>query len=209
MKRFWFVLVLLGFVGCGWRENAAEERVEAVEPTTVVEAVAPTPAVEETPTPAAEDASGQLVFATSFEESYDGIEAVGGIVERSTVYVRSGEYSVVVAARSEPWHGLALDVTEMATPGGSYMFSVWVRNPGHWRTGFQLMIIVDGQASVMYGSEAAIVLNPDLWTNLVGYFEMPAAAENVKLAVQTQDDAHQVFFVDDVSLYSQAAHISG
>jgi len=205
MKRFILAvaaLAVFGIVGCGLFDREWVELDEMVMPT-LMEADEPTPVELEEPTLVEEaEEYGELIFATSFDEGYDGVEALGAVIERASVYMRSGDYAMMVAARSETWHGMALDVTDLAAPGGSYMYSLWVKNPGHWRTGFQLAIIIDGETSIMYGEYAAITLNPGQWTRLVGFFEMPTGGETVKLAVQTREDAHQVFFVDDLSLYA-------
>ena len=145
-----------------------------------------------------------IIMETSFETGYDGIEPLGDsvIIERSSFYVRTGNYSLMVAGRTHDSHGIVLDVTDFARHDGLYEFSLWTFNPSHMPITFQLVAISGESHVTMNGNYSELTVRPGGWVQLVGYMpaNLPDGSGLESVSLQTRGDAVATFFVDDVTV---------
>ena len=142
-------------------------------------------------------------LTAGFEDGTDGWGARGDGVQvtRTTTAARTGEASLLVTGRTQPWHGATVDVTEALPVGQAVEISVWARlAPGQQPASLKVTVQRDNDGASAYEgvAGASATVSADGWTQLKGTYTLGATADAAQVYVE--GPVGTSFLLDDFSL---------
>lgn len=195
--------------GSWWHRPRVDEHLSARRKARaaglLVVAVAAAPLALATPSVAAPD--DVVVLADDFEETLGSWRAHGPASVDLAPLGHESASSMLVADRSESWHGAETDVVGLLAPGGTYTVSAWVRlAAGEVDTEVKITV---AETPAAYTTVAApVVATDDAWVELTGTYTMPAALTAGALYLEATG-AETSFMVDDVQITGPALSDGG
>ncbi|MCL2047250.1 MAG: endo-1,4-beta-xylanase [Defluviitaleaceae bacterium] len=198
MKKFLILILLLAFSACtdsmpletqleAQQESQPELHQQAQTQTT------PEPIVAFTETPQNHD-------IISFESGDYGFFARGfEQLSRTSEASHTGEFSLKVTGRNEPWNGIAVNVTEQAVAFEEHAFSMWVM-PVDEDTSFVLSaeFIKDGEPFWRNFGGASVTARAGEWSFIGGtlsFYDFDTVNVYIETNLAGKDTD---FFIDDV-----------
>lgn len=111
---------------------------------------------------------------------------------------RSGEWSLAVTGRTEPWNGPARDITALVSPGKTYRFSLFLKlapdqEPADLRVSVQTD--VDGDSTFQTLVDDTTV-GPDAWVEFAGTYTPTREADAIHLYAESASELVD-FYLDD------------
>ena len=171
----------------------------------------PKPAVTPTPTPVVTPTPEPVVTPTpepgytpeplkesSFESGTDGFSGRGA----ATVSSVTGGYSgncLKVTGRTEDWNGAGFEAKDDVVAGATYTLSAYVKlasGTGQVKCTYETK--APGDTNSTY-TEIGIVDASTTWTQITGYFTVPASYEMFYLYFEVPDSATVDFYIDEVA----------
>ena len=147
-------------------------------------------------------AAAPVAVTSGFESGTDGWTARGdGVQVATSGTARTGNGSLFVTNRTQPWHGAALDVTAGLPVGVAVEVSVWARlAPGQAPASLKISVQRDNGGGSAYDgvAGAGASVTADGWTRLKGTYTLGAAAD--KAQVYVEGPVGVDFLLDDFSL---------
>jgi endo-1,4-beta-xylanase len=119
-------------------------------------------------------------------------------VARVEDVTRSGAGSLRVTGRTEAWHGAAVDVSGVVSPGVPHTVTAWVRTGGG-EADVQLTLERDPDGEPVYLHLDPVRAGDDEWTPVVGTVDVPEGEGPWRLYVETTG-ALSDLRIDDVTV---------
>lgn len=142
-------------------------------------------------------------WSTSFEDDGLMFEPRGDNEELEVTGddARTGEYSLRVSERSEPWNGPSLRIEEQIEQSVEYTFSVWAKIDGEATADLQLSTQIGEGDNASYQTIDSQSVSPRDWVQLQGTYRYDAIVDNfVTVYVETTSNATVSYLIDDFSM---------
>jgi endo-1,4-beta-xylanase len=141
------------------------------------------------------------VLTSGFDEGTDGWTALGEGVgaERTEEVARSGAGSLRVTGRTETWHGAAVDVSGVVSPGVAHTVTAWVRTASGTADVQLTLERGAGTDDPVQRRTEPVRAGADGWVQVVGTLDVPEGDGAWRLSVATTDGLADLL-VDDVTV---------
>ncbi|GIQ70630.1 1,4-beta-xylanase [Xylanibacillus composti] len=158
-----------------------------------------------------ESPEGELILSESFEEGQGNWHGNGAAeVSVTTDVYRTGERSLLVAGRSQDYHGPSLPLTDTLESGATYQISGYVRLAPDAAEDAQIKMSMEQIGDTITDNNEKYkqivglqAVTKDDWVQLSGSYTYNPEAASIKLYFES-DSARVSFALDDVTIYKTA-----
>ena len=147
-------------------------------------------------TPPVDPVAPVTVLSSDFESGIAPWAGRGGTAARTTT-ARTGSGAMLVAGRTEGWHGAQTSIGTLLAEGGTYTFSAWVRLAAGTPPTTVKMTVADS-ANVYPTVAPAVTVTDGAWVLLEGTWQRPVGITG-DLYLEAADPTAS-FLVDDVTI---------
>ena len=137
------------------------------------------------------------VLASDFESGIEPWAGRGGTAAHVTTGARTGTGAMLVAGRTQNWHGAQTSINTLLREGGTYTISAWVRLAAGATPTTVKMTVADS-ASTYPEAAAPVAVTDAEWVHVTGTWTRPAGVTG-DLYFEAAD-ATASFLVDDVTI---------
>ncbi|MCC5896263.1 MAG: endo-1,4-beta-xylanase [Alkalibacterium sp.] len=151
------------------------------------------------------NAEEALELMIGFEEEEMFFEPRGETeqLERTSEDAYTGDYSLLVTERSQPWNGPAVRIEEHVDVSTEYSFSVWVKLIEEATVELQLSTQIGDGDNASYQTIDTQSVSSDEWVELAGTYRYDAIVDDfVSIYIESPNSDSVSFKIDDFSMQS-------